>query len=451
MPASPNQHQTDQLKQLTKLFAGGSQNDLRDFVHSVYPAEMALLLESILPEQRKIIWPLIPAILMGDILIDMHIEVAKGLIDLTSEEDLFSAVSNLESDDLIDLLQVFPKHIVTKILASKTPEQKGHLESALSYDEDTAGGLMSLDVVTVRADVTLDVVMRYLRNLGTLPSATDTLFVVDRENKFQGGLPLQSLLINDPKTMVSNLIEDNVHAFKFHSSAHDVALSFEQRNFLSAAVVAENGRLLGRITIDDVVDVIRDEADHSLMSMAGLDLEHDIFAPVMVSARYRTIWLGVNLFTALLASWVIGLYSATIEQVIALAILMPIVASMGGIAGSQTLTLVIRGLALQQIGDSNAGKLIIKEISVGAVNGLIWAFVIALITGIWFSSAGLGALIGAAMIINLICAALAGATIPLLLNKVGIDPALAGGVLLTTVTDVVGFMAFLSLATAFLI
>lgn len=444
-------HSSDPLKHLTRLVTDGTEDDLRDYVNNVHPAEMALLLESVLPEQRKIIWPLIAIANVGNILVDMHIEVAKGLIDLSSDDDLIRSVKELESDDLIDLLQLFPKALVAKILAAKPEEEKAHLQSTLSYDDHSAGGLMSLDVVTVRADVALDVVMRYLRNRGDIPSATDTLFVVDRENKFQGGLPIQSLLLHDPKTMVSELVEDTVHAFHSHTSAHEVALLFEHRNILSAAVIAENGRLLGRITIDDVIDVIREEADHSLMSMAGLDQEHDIFAPVMVSARYRTIWLGVNLFTALLASWVIGLYAATIEQIIALAVLMPIVASMGGIAGSQTLTLVIRGLALQQIGDSNAGKLLSKEISVGTVNGAIWAVVIGIITSIWFSSFGLGVLIAVAMMINLICAALSGAIIPLILHKLGIDPALAGGVLLTTVTDVVGFMAFLGLATLFLL
>jgi magnesium transporter len=451
MPAATKTPKSNPLKQLTRLLDKGSMEDLRDFVESVYPAEMALLLESIPPEQRKIIWPLVPTYLMGEILVDLHIEVTKGLIKLSSEADLLNAVGNLQSDDLVDLLQVFPGNLVAEILASKNSEEKSHLESALSYDEDTAGGLMSSDIVTVRADVTLEVVLRYLRNRGNIPAATDILFVVDREKKFQGGLPIQALLIHHPKTLVSELIEDNVYAFNYHSSAHDVALLFEQRDILSAAVTLENGRLLGRITIDDVIDVIRGEADHSLMSMAGLDEEHDMFAPVITSAKYRTVWLGVNLLTALFASWVIGLYSATIEQIVALAILMPIVASMGGVAGSQTLTLVIRGLALQQIGDSNAGKLLIKEISVGAVNGLIWAVVVAFIAGIWFSSAGLGLLIGSAMVINLICAALAGASIPLLLNKIGIDPALAGGVLLTTVTDVVGFMAFLGLATTFML
>jgi len=240
-------------------------------------------------------------------------------------------------------------------------------------------------------------------------------------------------------------------AIPYDLPAAEVALLFEQRDLVSAPVVAENGRLLGRITIDDVVDVIRDEADHSIMSMAGLDEEQDMFAPVVNSAKRRALWLGVNLFTAFLASWVIGWFEATLEQIVALAVLMPVVASMGGIAGSQTLTLVIRGLALRQINNANALNLLHQEIAIGALNGVTWAFVVAIVAGIWFKNASLGMLLGCAMLINLICAALAGAAIPMVLQRMRIDPALAGGVLLTTITDVVGFVAFLGLATVFLL
>ena len=294
-------------------------------------------------------------------------------------------------------------------------------------------------------------VLRYLRLRGEMPDTTDKLVVVDRKDRFKGVLPLSVLLTNDSHESVGKLMLINVQAIPVHLPATEVAVLFEQRDLLSAPVISKNGKLLGRITIDDVVDVIRDEAEHSLMSMAGLDEEQDMFAPVTLSARRRAVWLGVNLFTALLASWVIGLFEATLDQVVALAILMPIVASMGGIAGSQTLMLVIRGLVLRQIGSTNAKVLMYKELAIGAINGLGWACVVALLTTLWFQSLSLGLLIACALIINLVCAAFAGVTIPLVLQKIGVDPALAGGVLLTTVTDVVGFMAFLGLATVYLV
>jgi Mg/Co/Ni transporter MgtE (contains CBS domain) len=310
---------------------------------------------------------------------------------------------------------------------------------------------MSLDVLTIRADVTLDVVIRFLRKRMMMPSSTDSLIVVDRADRVQGVLPLSSLLIHNPATKVSTVMNAKVQGIPYQMSATDVAMMFEQRQMLSAPVVRENGRLMGRITIDDVVGIIREEADHTIMSMAGLDEEQDMFAPVLTSAKRRAVWLGVNLITAFLASWVIGLFEATLEEIVALAVLMPIVASMGGIAGSQTLTLVVRGLALRQVSTANASQLLIKEVSVGVVNGVTWATIVAIIASIVFQSTDLGILLGAALVINLVCASIAGASIPLMLDRLGIDPALAGGVLLTTVTDCIGFLSFLGLATIFLI
>jgi magnesium transporter len=280
---------------------------------------------------------------------------------------------------------------------------------------------------------------------------TDSLMVVDRFDHYQGMLPLATLLTSDPEFSVAEVMDRGVDGISANMKDVDVARLFEDRDLVSAPVVDDDGRLLGRVTIDDVVDVIREEADHSFMSMAGLDEEDDIFAPALLSARRRAVWLGINLGTAFLASWVIGLYRDTLQQVVALAVLMPIVASMGGIAGSQTLTIMIRGLALGQVGSSNARTLMIKEIAVSAMNGLIWSLVVALIVTAWFSDIEIGAIIAAALVVNLVCAALAGFGIPLALKRVGIDPALAGTVLLTTITDVVGFMAFLGLGTWFLL
>ena len=444
-------HNAEHLEQISIFLEESLLNEARTYIHNLYPAEIANILESLPVEERGIVWSLISPDIMGTILVDMREEVAKGLIDLTSKDHLIEAAGSLESDDLIDFLHAIPEPLVAKILTKLGVEQGARLESALSYQDDTAGGLMTLESLTMREDVTLGTAWRYLRRRGEIPPTTDSLIVIDKQNVFQGVLPLSILLTKPLQSLVSEWMDVSVDAIPHNMPAEEVAMLFEQRDLLSAPVVSENGRLLGKITIDDVVDVIRDQADHSLMSMAGLDEEQDMFAPVVESAKRRSLWLGINLLTAFLASWVIGLFEATLDQIVALAVLMPIVASMGGIAGSQTLTLIIRGLALRQIGDSNAMRLIIQELSVGMLNGAVWAVIVAIVAGIWFQNAGIGFLLGCAMIINLLCAALAGASIPLILHKIGIDPALAGGVLLTTVTDVVGFMAFLGLATLFLI
>lgn len=310
---------------------------------------------------------------------------------------------------------------------------------------------MDLDAVTVRSDVDVDVVLRYLRRLGDMPENFDKLFVVDRSNTYLGVLPLARLVIANPDATIASLMSEAEHPVGADMSVREVAVLFEQRDLISVAVVDEDGKLLGRITVDDVVDVIREESDRSFMSAAGLDEEHDIFAPLLTTARQRALWLAINLATAFLAAWVIGLFEATIEQLVALAVLMPVVASMGGIAGSQTLTIVVRGLALGQVGSANARTVLSREVAVGVINGCLWALVVALVAAAWFDDFELGAVIACAMVLNLLTAGFAGAAIPLLLRRMNIDPALAGGVVLTTVTDVVGFFAFLGLASRFLV
>jgi magnesium transporter len=452
MPTTVSVNKNEQqLRSITDLLDSGTLTSVRNLIAALHPAEIAHLLEALKPGDRTIVWNLVSSKRVGEVLVELNDEVRSGLIEATDTLDLIDATGTLETDDLVDLLKGFPEVILNKVLESMSLQDRGRLESVLSYDDDSAGGLMSFDVLTIRADVSVDVVLRYLRLRGEIPATTDKLLVVGRNDDFLGVLPLAILLTNDPHEKVKKLMLTDVYAIPVEMPAAEVAILFEQRDLLSAPVINEAGKLLGRITIDDVVDVIRDEADHSLMSMAGLDEEQDMFAPVLLSAKRRAVWLGVNLCTALLASWVIGLFEATIDKVVALAILMPIVASMGGIAGSQTLTLVIRGLALRQIGATNANILIFKELAIGLINGLLWALVVAVLAGLWFNNASLGYLIGAALVINLVCAAFAGATIPLVLQKIGVDPALAGGVLLTTVTDVVGFMAFLGLATLYLV
>jgi magnesium transporter len=445
-----NAEQKDLLTQVNELIEKGAQVEIRNLIHSSYPAETAYILESLDEMQRKMIWSVIPPNVMGEILIRVDTEVGQGLLKVTDRRDLIKATENLGSDDMADLLHVLPEPLLSEVMEAMGVHERNRLESTLAYDEHTAGGLMSLDVLTIRSDVTLDVVVRYLRKRKLMPSSTDSLIVVDRTDRVQGVLSLSSLLIHNPESIVSDAMDAKVKGIPYQMPAAEVAMMFEQRQMLSAPVVRENGRLMGRITIDDVVGIIREEADYSIMSMAGLDEEQDMFAPVLTSAKRRAVWLGVNLVTAFLASWVIGLFEATLEQIVSLAVMMPIVASMGGIAGSQTLTLVVRGLALRQVSTANATQLLIKEVSVGVVNGLTWATIVAVIASITFQSTDLGMLLGGALVINLVCASIAGAGIPLILDKLGIDPALAGGVLLTTVTDCIGFLAFLGLATIFL-
>jgi magnesium transporter len=321
----------------------------------------------------------------------------------------------------------------------------------LSYPEDSAGGLMNADAIEVRADVRIGTVLRYLRLLESLPPQTDMLMVVDRQGNYQGTLRLGALVTAEPTRRVLDLMHTDISGIPVDMDAADVAQIFQDLDLLSAPVVDANNRLIGRITVDDVVDLIRENSDRTMMQMAGLDDEADMFAPVLVSSRRRAVWLGVNLLTAFLASWVIGRFQATLSQLVALAVLMPIVASMGGIAGSQTLTLVIRGLALGQVQKGNIRILLNREIGVSILNGALWAVVIALLAVAWFGDWGIGGVLGAAILINLLCAALAGLAIPLVLDRLGIDPALAGSVILTTVTDVVGFFSFLGLATLLLL
>ncbi len=442
------------LGRLDSLQQALEQNDLnqvRLILGELHPAEIALLLESLPQEQRAIVWEQVDPTFDGDILLYVNDNLRASLIRDMESHELVAAAEGLAPDDLADLLPEMPEDVIEQLLRKLDDQHRERLEAVLPYPEDTAGGLMNVDTITIRADISLDVVLRYLRRLGKLPEATDSLMVVDREGIYLGLLPLTALLTENPDKNVEEIMSRPGEGIRADTPAQGVANLFEHRDLISAPVVDENGKLLGRITIDDVVDVIRDKADHDFMGMAGLNEEEDIFAPVIASSRRRAIWLGINLLTALLASWVIGLFDTTIEKLVALAVLMPVVASMGGIAGSQTLTLVIRAMALGQVSSSNAKRLLRKELTVGLLNGLAWALVLALVAGFWFNNVALAAVIGAAIVINLFVAALSGATIPLILKKLGADPALAGSVVLTTVTDVIGFLAFLGLAAAFLV
>ncbi len=440
------------LDRLHSVLDKGTLTQAGKMLNALHPGEIAHLLESLPLAQRELIWGLVNEENGGEVLMLVADEVRADLISRMETEELVAATESLDTDDLADLVQELPQTITSEILDSLDHQHRDRLEAILSYPEDTAGGLMNPDTITVRPEVTLDVVMRYLRHLrDKIPPQTDILMVVNRDGKYLGVLPLTVLVTHDLDDTVAEVMSLDARAMPADWEARKVANRFEQHDLVSAPVIDGEGRLIGRITIDDVVDVIREEGEHQFMGQAGLSEDEDMFAPVLVSARRRALWLGINLITALLASWVIGLFEATIEKVVALAVLMPIVASMGGIAGSQTLTLTIRGIALGQLSGKNTRWLVLKELAVGGLNSLIWAAVVAIIAGFWFQDVNLGLLIATAMCINLILAALTGTLLPMTLEKLGIDPALAGSVLLTTVTDIVGFLSFLGLATLFLL
>jgi magnesium transporter len=452
MQESAKEQQTEQrLSDLTAELQSGTLQNVWKMLNNLHPAEIAELLESLPPAQREIVWELVDPELEGDVLVYVNDEVRGRLIKGMRPEDLVAATDGMDMDDLADIINDLPEAVTQEVLHSMDNQDRARLEAVMSWPEDSAGGLMNIDTITVRADVTLDTVLRYLRMKKVIPEQTDSLIVVNRYDHFLGSLSLSTLLTSDPGMTVAQVMDIESEAIPASTPDREVANLFEKRNLISAPVVDKNNRLLGRITIDDVVDVIRDDADHSLLGMAGLDEEEDMFAPVFISARRRALWLGINLITAFMAAWVIGLFETTLDKVVALAILMPIAASMGGVAGTQTLTLVIRGAALGQIGKSNTRWLMTRELMVGALNGLLWAIVVASIVMLWFKDLNLGLFIGAALVINLVCAAGAGFAIPIVLRRMGIDPVLGGSVVLTTITDIVGYMSFLGLATIFLL
>jgi magnesium transporter len=416
----------------------------------IHPSEIADKIESLPQKQREKKWAKIEPEKREKILPHLSDAVRGELMQNMPPAQIAVAAERMETDDAVDVLQDLPDDKLEKVLEAIEIEHYRRLRQVLFYPEDTAGGLMNTDLLVVRTEMTLKMVLRYLRRFKKLPEKTDVLMAVDCNNCYRGVLPITELLTHSPKKTVEQVMSPETEAIEAHSSAHEVARHFEQRDLVSAPVIDEQGILVGRITIDDVVDVIRAEADHNLMGPAGLDEEDDMFAPILTTSRDRALWLGVNLATAFLAAYVIGFFEATIEKMVALAVLMPVVASMGGIAGSQTLTIVIRGMAMGQITETNTLYLLRKELAVSLLNGILWAIVVAIIALLWFSSLKLGLIIGSALIINIFCAALAGVLIPIVLEKISIDPALASSVTLTTITDIIGFGTLLGLATLLL-
>ena len=439
------------LQNLMLSLEASDYDEAKTQIKEVHPAEIARLLEAIQPKDRSILWPDIDILIQGEILKEVNEDVQSQLIGEMTVDDLVKATEKLDSDDLADLVPNLPESAVHSLLLTLDFKHREHLNKILSYPEDSAGGLMNTDFITVRPDVTIRAVIRYLRLLKEMPVDTDQVFVVDRNFNYLGSLLITTILTEEPGQTIQNLINsEHSKPISAETDETEVALLFEERNLISAPVIDELNQLVGRITIDDVVDVIRDQAEHSVMSMVGLDEDEDVFAPILLSSRRRSVWLGVNLITAFIAVYFIGLFEATLQQKIALAILMPVVASMGGIAGTQTLIIVTRGIATGRVSAANIRLLINKEVAVSLLNGFIWSIVIGLITFYWFSDFLLSFIIALAIIVNLLVAAFSGAFLPLMLTKLKIDPALAGGVILTTITDVIGFVAFLGLAALFI-
>jgi magnesium transporter len=440
-----------QLRLLSDALDSGRLGPVRRLVNTLAPAEIGNLLESLPPGKREVVWGLVDPEDDGEVLVHVGEEVRESLLADMDPDEIIAAVEDLDIDDLADLVEDLPDTVIDEVLKSMDRENRERLEQVLSYPEDSAGRLMNPDVVTVRADVNVDVVLRYLRLRGELPDHTDHLFVVSRRHQYLGRLSLASLVTHEDNTPINRLIDDEQPAIDVGESAEEVARQFSDHDWVSAPVVDDNNILLGRITIDDVVDIIRSQAEHQALGAAGLDEEEDLFSPIRRAVRGRVVWLGINLCTAFLAASVIGQFEMTLQKVVALAVLMPIVAGVGGNAAVQVLTLMVRGIALGQVGQSNARILLWKESRVALINGTLIGTVVGIIAFLWFHSFLLSLVITLALIINFCAAALAGVLLPLLLKRLNVDPAVAGTVVVTAVTDVMGFFSFLGLATLILL
>lgn len=431
--------ESDDLAQIEQLF--------RD---TLSVADMAHLLESVPTSLREALWSFIDEELQGEVLANLHEDIQQGILKRMSPEEFVETTQDVDPDDLADLLQQMPVESSSQALQLMPHDSRRKVEGLLAFPEDTAGGLMNTDMISVRADVTIETVLRYLRKK-QLPTPFDVIWVVDRQSRYLGSLAVSTLLQSGPELIVSDVMNESPQAIAATADEELVAQIFERNDLVSAPVVDESGLLIGRITIDDVVDVIIETADHNMMSMAGLDEEDDPFAPVVRSSRDRAVWLGINMATAFIAAAVMSRFEASIAAIVALAVLSPVVASMGGIAGSQTLTLIIRGMATGHITRANLSWMIMRELGVGLINGSLWALVIGTITILWYGELSLAIVIASAILVNICIAVLSGTLLPFFLKSVDVDPALSGSVILTTLTDVFGFLTFLGLATIFLL
>ncbi|HSH97892.1 MAG: magnesium transporter [Methylophilaceae bacterium] len=425
--------------------------ELQKKLDALHPADVAYILEALPLEQRLDVWELVKAERDGEILLEVSDAVRQTLIADMDSEELLAAAEQLDTDELADLAPDLPKDVLQDLLESLDIQNRERLQSALGYDEDDVGALMDFDIVTIREDITLEVALRYLRRIGSLPDHTDKLFVVDRHNVLLGVLPLKRMVVNDLDAEVLDIMAEDTVTFHPDDKADEAAKAFERYDLVTAPVVDENNKLIGRLTVDTVMDFIRDEAESDMLSMAGLREEEDLFSSVWKSVQNRWTWLAVNLVTAFVASRVIGLFEGSIEKIVALAALMPIVAGIGGNSGNQTTTMIVRGLALGQIASHNMKSLLIKELGVALLNGIIWGGVLGIASYLLYKNVTLGLVMTSAMTLNLLLAAIMGVLIPLVMTKAGRDPAVGSSVLITAMTDSGGFFIFLGLATIFLV
>jgi magnesium transporter len=437
----------EQLAEVIASFDAGALDETRLLLESLTTQEAANLLTSTPPHVRRVLWELLDEETAYQALGYLHDDVRATFLESMEADELIAALEELDYDDFVDILQQLPATLTQEVLAGMDATDRARVEAILLYPEDSAGGLMNADAITVQPRHAVELVLRYLRLRKELPDALDSLIVVNEAGEYLGVVPINRLLTSDPTVTVREIMDTEIEPIRVDMQDTDVARIFSELDLVSAPVVDSAGQVLGRITIDDVVDVILEEADEAVLAPKGLDTEDDTFAPILKSVRRRSLWLGINLLTAFLAASVINVFESTIAEVVALAVLMPMVASMGGVAGSQVLVLVIRGMALGQISGANLGYLLNREIAIAALNGLLVAGVVASVAAIAFRDLTLGGIIAAAMVINLIVAAIAGSILPGLLRRLDVDPAIAGGVVLTTVTDVTGFFVFLGLAT----
>ena len=424
-------------------------DEVKNLLNKLSSSEIAHALESSPPKQRKLLFSLLETDIEGDVLADLGEEIQQDLVSNISNDELVEAVKELETDETVDILQNLPEARMNTVLSKMSYRDRKRIEVGLNYPENTAGGLLNTDVISVRPNHTIEVVINYLRNQDNLPDNTDKIFVVDKEDKYIGELAIGKIITCKPNLIVKEVMQTNIAPISANQDDKEVAIIFERNDIISSAVIDESGKLIGRITVDDVLDVIREDADQNFLGMAGI--AEDTFAPPGRAAKSRVFWLSMNLLTAFIASMTINVFQDVLTQIVYLAILMPIVASMGGVAATQTLTIVLRGLTLEQINSSNMRWLLKRELAVSILNGLVLSILVGTVTYLWFNELVLSLLISFALIINLVSSVVAGVFVPLILRKFNQDPAISGSVVVTTVTDVVGFLSFLGLATIFLI
>ena len=424
-------------------------DEVRSLLNKLSSSEIAHALESSPPKQRKLFFSLLETNEEGDVLADLGEEIQQELVSNISNEELAEAVKELEPDETVDILQNLPEDRMNTILSKMSLRDRKRIEIGLNYPENTAGGLLNTDVISVRPSHSIEVVINYLRDQKELPDNTDKIFVVNREDEYIGELAIGKIITSKPSLNVREVMDTSSNPIYVSQDDKEVATIFERNDIISSAVINESGKLIGRITIDDVLDVIREDADQNFLGMAGV--AEDTFAPPGRAARSRVFWLSMNLLTAFIASMTINIFKDVLDQIVYLAILMPIVASMGGVAATQTLTIVLRGLTLEQINSSNLQWLFKRELAVSILNGFVLSILVGLVTYFWFNEILLSLLISLALVINLVSSVIAGVFVPLILRSLNQDPAIAGSVVVTTVTDVIGFLSFLGLATIFLI